>query len=155
MVIKICSNCSVEKEHHAKGLCYTCYKKLNWKPKIKKCKRCQKPRAIHAKELCASCYNYVFHLDKARAYNQRKRNNINLTTFRKTTKSCVICNFDKIVDIHYIDSVKSNIDPKNLIGLCPNHKRMINNHKFRPEIFQALKEKGYKLPLEPAPEQAF
>lgn len=148
MVVKICSSCSKEKEHHAKGLCYTCYKKLKWKPKISKCHRCQKPRAIHAKSLCASCYNYTFHLDKARAYNQRKKNKITLTQFRKTTKACVICGFDKIVDIHHIDKIKSNNSPENLIGLCPNHKRMINNHKFRQEIFEALKQKGYKIPQE-------
>lgn len=146
MVIKICSNCSKEKEHHAKGLCYTCYKSLKWKPKIQKCKRCQKSRAIHAKGLCASCYNTTFHLDKARAYNQRKKNKITLVQFRKTTKKCVICGFDKIVDIYHLDKNKSNNSDKNLIGLCPNHHRMINNHNFHQEIQQLLKEKGYKLP---------
>ncbi|MCD4771363.1 hypothetical protein K8R30_03025 [archaeon] len=151
MVIKSCINCHQEKEHHAKGLCYTCYKKINWKPKIKKCRRCQKPRAIHAKNLCASCYNTTFHLDKARAYNQRKKNNITLVLFRKTTKKCVICGFDKIVNIHHIDANKTNNSPKNLIGLCPNHHRMINNHKFRQEIFTILKQKGYSLPLESTP----
>ncbi len=152
MVIKICSNCSAEKEHHAKGLCYTCYKSLNWKPKIKKCHRCQKPRAIHAKQLCASCYNTTFHADKAKAYNQRKKNKITLTQFRKTTSKCAICDFSHIVDIHHIDMNSTNNSPKNLIGLCPNHHRMIHNHKFRPEIFLTLKQKGYDLPLDPTPE---
>lgn len=151
MVIKICSNCSEEKEHHAKGLCYTCYKSLNWKPKIFKCRRCLQSRAIHAKNLCASCYNTTFHKDKATAYNQRKKNNITLAQFRKTTKQCVICGFDKIVDIHHIDKNKSNHSPKNLIGLCPNHHRMINNHKFRQEILTVLKEKGFGMPLENTP----
>ena len=151
MVIKLCVNCNQEKEHHAKGLCYTCYKKLKWQPKLKTCKRCKTKRNIHAKDLCASCYNYIFHADKARAYNQRKRNNITLTTFRKTTKQCAICGFDKIVDIHHIDTNKTNNSPKNLIGLCPNHKRMINNHNFRLEIFTILKQKGFDLPLENTP----
>lgn len=151
MVIKVCISCAKEKEHHAKGLCYACYKLLKWQPKIKKCLRCKKPRAIHAKSLCASCYNLTFHKDKARAYNQRKKNKITLTQFRKTTKQCVICEFNKIVDIHYIDHNKSNVSPKNLIGLCPNHKRMINNHNFRPEIFNILKQKGFDLPLENTP----
>lgn len=148
MVIRVCTNCSKEKEHHAKGLCYACYKKLNWSPKIKKCRRCQKPRAIHAKGLCASCYNTTFHADKAKAYHQRKKNNITLTQFRKTTKQCAICGFDKIVDIHHIDLNTTNNSPKNLIGLCPNHHRMIHNHNFRPKIFAILKQKGFDLPLE-------
>ena len=147
MVIKKCSNCSKEKEHHAKGLCYACYKKINWKPKIQTCKRCKRKMQIHAKGLCPGCYNYVFHLDKNKAYNHRKSNNVDLKTFRKVTKECVICSFDKIVDLHHIDSNKSNNSPKNLIGLCPNHHRMIHNLKFRNDIFQKLKEKGFDLPL--------
>jgi hypothetical protein len=151
MVVKKCINCNTEKEHHAKGLCYTCYKKINWKPKIQTCKRCQRKMAIHAKNLCPGCYNYIFHLDKNKAYNQRKRNNIDLKTYRKTTKTCAICGFEKIVDIHHIDSNKSNNTPTNLVGLCPNHHRMIHNLSLRDEIFQALKGKGFKLPLEKEP----
>ena len=146
MVIKICLNCKSEKEHHAKGLCYTCYKKLNWKPKIKTCHRCKRKLAIHAKGLCAGCYNLTFHLEKSKAYNQRKRNNVNLQTFRKVTKQCALCEFDKIVDIHHIDLNKSNNSLRNLVGLCPNHHRMIHNHNFRPEIFAALKQKNYDIP---------
>lgn len=151
MVIKTCSNCNQPKEHHAKGLCYACYKALKWQPKIQKCKRCLRQKPLHAKDLCASCYNTLFHLDKARAYNQRKKHKITLTQFRKTTSACVICGFSHIVDIHHLDHNKQNNDPKNLIGLCPNHHRMIHNHRFRPEIFQLLKEKGYKSPIENTP----
>ena len=90
-MIKECTNCKSKKEHHAKGLCYTCYKKLKWQPKIQTCKRCKRKMAIHAKGLCAGCYNYIFHLDKNKAYSQRKQNNVDLKTYRKTTKECVIC----------------------------------------------------------------
>jgi hypothetical protein len=148
MVRKICTNCHEEKEHHAKGLCYSCYKKLKWQPKLGKCKRCKREMAIHAKGLCAGCYNYVFHLESNKAYHQRKQNKVDLKTFRKTTESCAMCEFNKIVDIHHIDANKQNNSPKNLVGLCPNHHRMIHNFKFRNEIFQALKEKGFDLPLD-------
>jgi len=148
---KECLNCKLEKEHHAKGLCYSCYKKLKWQPKIQSCKRCKRQMATHAKGLCAGCYNYIFHLDKNRAYNQRKKNNISLKVYRETIKKCVLCEFNKIIDVHYIDSNKNNNSPKNLIGLCPNHHRMINNPIFRSEIFQNLKEKGFDLPLSENP----
>lgn len=147
-MIKKCINCGEEKEHHAKGLCYSCYKKLHWQPKIEVCKRCKRKRALHAKGLCASCYNYVFHLDKNKAYHQRKSNNIDLTTYRKLTKECVICGFDKIVDVHHIDGNKQNSSKENLIGLCPNHHRMINNYNFRHDIFQKLRDNGFKLPFD-------
>jgi len=151
MLIKTCANCNQQKEHHAKGLCYTCYKKLHYKPKIQKCKRCLKQKPIHAKNLCASCYNTIFHLDKARAYNQRRKNKITLTQFRKITKTCAICGFSHIVDIHHLDKNKTNNSDENLIGLCPNHHRMINNYKFRDEIHTQLKTKGYKIPLQNTP----
>ncbi|MDP2947500.1 MAG: HNH endonuclease signature motif containing protein [Nanoarchaeota archaeon] len=147
-MIKKCINCNEEKEHHAKGLCYTCYKKLKWQPKIKKCKRCGREMAIHAKEFCGGCYNLIFHLEKNKAYNHRKSQNVDLKTYRRLTQRCVICDFDKIVDIHHIDLNKKNNSPKNLIGLCPNHHRLIHNFNFRPEIFKILKEKGFSLPLE-------
>lgn len=148
MVMKKCVNCGEDKEHHAKGLCYTCYKKLNWQPKIQTCKRCKREMALHAKGLCAGCYNYLFHLDSNKAYNQRIANNVDLKTYRKVTQTCVVCGFDKIVDLHHIDGNKKNNTSKNLIGLCPNHHRMVHNYNFRPEIWKALKEKGYDLPLD-------
>jgi hypothetical protein len=147
-MIKECTNCHAQKEHHAKGLCYSCYKKLKWSPKLLICKRCKRKRPVHAKGLCAGCYNYVFHLDNNKAYNHRKSRGVDLKTYRKTTKSCVICGFDKVVDLHHIDKNKGNNSPKNLVGLCPNHHRMANTLTFRQEIFQNLKEKGFDLPLE-------
>jgi len=146
-MIKKCENCNQEKEHHAKGFCYSCYKKLKWEPKIISCKRCKRKMAMHAKNLCAGCYNFIFHLDKNKAYNQRKSHKVDLKTYRKVTKECVICGFDKIVDLHRIDSNKENNSLKNLIGLCPNHHRMINNYNFRSEIFVQLKTKGFDLPF--------
>jgi len=143
-MIKKCLNCQLEKEHHAKGLCYACYKKTHWTPKTLPCTRCGRELPIHAKGYCASCYNYLFHADKNRAYHHRKSKNIDLKTFRQVTKSCAICGFDKIVDIHHLDFNKKNNAKGNLIGLCPNHHRMINNPKFRQEVITALSQKGIK-----------
>jgi len=147
-MLKKCLNCNEDKTHHAKGLCYTCYKKLKWQPKIGKCKRCSRRMPLHAKGLCAGCYNYVFHLDNNKAYSHRKAHNVDLKTYQKTTKECVICGFHEIVDLHHIDLNKQNNSPKNLIGLCPNHHRMIHSSKFRNELFEKLKEKGFDLPLQ-------
>jgi len=145
-MLKKCENCHEEKEHHAKGLCYSCYKKTKWSPKLSSCNRCKRKLPIHARGFCASCYNYLFHSDKQKAYHHRKSNNIDLKTFRRLTKTCSICGFDKIVDIHHLDFNKKNNSSKNLIGLCPNHHRMVNNQKFRPQIHQLLQEKGLLLP---------
>jgi len=33
-----------------------------------------------------------------------------------------------------------------MVGLCPNHHKMIHNFKFRKEMRELLKEKGFILP---------
>ena len=147
-MIKNCENCNLEKEHHAKGLCYPCYKKLKWTPKTSNCKRCKRDLVIHAKGLCGGCYNYTFHLEKNKEYNHRKSKGVDLKTYRKTTKECTVCGFNKIVDLHHIDKNKKNNDPTNLIGLCPNHHRMINNYNHRLEVYQDLQKKGFRLPID-------
>ncbi|MCH7850471.1 MAG: hypothetical protein IH845_02400 [Nanoarchaeota archaeon] len=147
-MIKSCINCNIEKEHHAKGLCYVCYKKLKWEPKISVCKRCKRKIQIHAKGLCPGCYNYTFHLEKNKEYAHRKSSGVDLKTYRKATKECTVCGFDKIVDLYHLDTNKKNNAEENLIGLCPNHHRMINNYNFRLEIYSKLQKKGFKLPID-------
>ncbi len=148
-MLKICKNCKQEKEHHARGFCYTCYKKLFWSPRSAKCKRCQKTKPLHAKGLCGSCYNFVYRLDKNKAWNYKKYHNLNQETYKKITSKCVLCEFDKIVEIHHLDENKQNNFQENLIGLCPNHHKMLHNFEFRKQILDELKEKGYKVIEDP------
>jgi len=147
-MIKRCTNCNCDKDHHAKGLCYACYKKLRWQPKVSICKRCKREMVLHAKGLCPGCYNFVFHLENNKAYNHRKAHGIDVETYREVTRSCVICGFDKVVDLHHLDSNKKNNSRENLVGLCPNHHRMIHNYTFRRELFELLKGKGFSLPFD-------
>ena len=141
-MIKICKNCNQEKEHQAKGLCYSCYKKISWKPKLKICKRCKRERPLHAKGLCNGCYNIVFRLDYNKNWNYKKNHNISPELYKKITKKCTICDFDQIIDLHHIDKDKSNNSENNLVGLCPNHHKMIHHMKFKDEIFKKLEERG-------------
>jgi len=144
-MIKKCKNCNKE-EHHAKGLCYNCYRKISWKPELKICKRCGRKMPVHAKGLCPGCYNFVFYLDKTKEYNYRKWHDIDYETYKKVTKFCIICGFDKVVDLHHLDSNKRNNSKTNLIGLCPNHHKMLHDFKYRQEILELLKEKGVNIP---------
>jgi ribosomal protein L37E len=144
-VIKKCKNCGREKEHEARGLCYSCYRKIFWKPKIIVCKRCKKEMPHHSKGLCAGCYNFVFFLDKNKAWNQKKNFGLDLETYKSLTKECFICGFDKVVDLHHLDENKKNNMKSNLIGLCPNHHKMLHDFRFRKEIRKALSEKGITL----------
>lgn len=101
---------------------------------------------MHGKGLCAGCYNSVFHIDKVKAHNNRKYHNISNELYKKLTEKCVICGFDKIVELHHLDHDHKNNSESNLIGLCPNHHKLLHHRKYQKDIFNMLKEKGFNLP---------
>ncbi len=150
MVFSTCSICKKEKflaeNGKSKGLCKVCYKRDFWKSKLFHCPRCERERPYHAKGLCTGCYNSVFHIDKVKIYNKIKDHNIPYEIYQQVTKSCIICGFDKIIDLHHLDMNHQNNSFNNLAGLCPNHHKMIHHRKFQKEIFQQLKEKGFQVP---------
>ncbi len=147
-MIKRCVNCGEEKEHEAKGLCHRCYVKISWKPRSAKCTRCHRVLPLKAKNLCGGCYNFVFHLDYAKAQNQKKNYGLDYELYKKITGKCVICGFDKVVDLHHLDENKKNNEKINLIGLCPNHHKMLHDFRYRKEMRGALEEKGFKVPID-------
>lgn len=126
----ICTNCRREMPIHSKGMCNTCYKKLFWKSKKIICKRCERERAHHAKGYCNGCYNTLFHLQKAKDWNYRKYHNISPELYKKITKSCIVCNFNKYVELHHIDCNRHNNSEDNMIGLCPNHHKMLHTIEY-------------------------
>jgi len=144
-VIK-CQKCGQEKEHQAKGYCRYCYKKFIWKPRVITCKRCQREMPLQAKGLCRGCYNFVFHLDDNKAFNYKKWHNIEPELYKKITQKCIICGFDKVVDLHHLNEDKKDNSEKNLIGLCPNHHKMVHNFTYRAEVFEILKQSGFLIP---------
>jgi len=100
-------------------------------------------RPYQAKGLCTGCYNSVFHIDKVKIYNKIKDHNINYETYKSATKLCVVCGFDKIVDLHHLDMNHKNNAIENLAGLCPNHHKMAHHRNFQKDVFQQLKDKGF------------
>lgn len=146
-----CLNCGksgkdIRIKGKSKGLCNWCYRKLIWKQKLITCKRCERTIKHQAKGLCPGCYNSVFHIEKVKLHNARRYHNIDFETYKKATEKCIICGFDKIVDLHHIDMNHKNNFPENLTGLCPNHHKMIHHREYQKEVFQLLKEKGFKEP---------
>src|SRR3989344_3156855 len=145
-MIKKCVSCGKEREHQAKGMCEYCYRKFLWKPKIIICKRCGRDMPSHAKGLCVGCYQFVFRLDANKAFNQRKKHSLDIENYKRLTKSCAICGFDKIVDLHHLDQNINNRAESNLAGLCPNHHKMLHDYRYREEMFNLLKQKGFIIP---------
>lgn len=142
---KECNSCGEVKEHHAKGMCGNCYKRL-WNPDGHKCKRCERTIKVHAKGLCAGCYNFVFRSVQNKAWTFYKKYGLPASQYRKITKCCIICGFEHAVDLHHVDLNKQNNEPGNLVGLCPNHHRMIHSYNFTEQILDILRSKGYVVP---------
>lgn len=143
---KVCIKCGKLREHHGHGLCYSCYKKYSWKPKKIVCKRCGRTLPMHAKDLCPGCYQFVFRTEPNKAWNWQKRHGVTPEQYKQITNKCVICGFTDIVDLHHIDGNSKNNSKTNLIGVCPNHHRMIHEYKYRQKMLDFLKDKGFEVP---------
>lgn len=139
-----CISCKKRLEHHAKGLCYKCYKK-QWKSPIIICKSCGRERPHKAFGLCDGCHMRLHHYNVVKTYNAKKEHGLSLEQYQKLTKKCLICGFDKVVELHHLDINKGNKDAKNLVGLCPNHHKMIHSYTYIEEIKQNLKSKGFNI----------
>jgi predicted HNH restriction endonuclease len=60
--------------------------------------------------------------------------------FKHYKKECLICKFDKVVEVHHLDSDNTNNDISNLVPLCPNHHMMIHRSKYKEEVIQLIEE---------------
>jgi ribosomal protein L37E len=145
MAVIRCSNCGKEVINHSADLCITCYKKLKWQPKKVICVKCGKEKIHQAKGMCKNCANKFLYYDLIKKHNYRKWHNLDLDVYKKITKSCLICGFDKAVDLHHLDKSKKNNSESNLIGLCPNHHRMIHMDEYKDEVLKVLIEKGFDI----------
>lgn len=139
MLIK-CKACGKEKEHHAKKMCFNCYRNT-LPPKMIVCKNCGRKMKHKAFGLCGTCHIKLYHYDLVKRYNCNKLHEIPLELYREKTKKCLICGFDKVVDLHHLDENHKNTNPSNLIGLCPNHHKMLHNEKYSQEVKDLIQKK--------------
>src|SRR3989339_797630 len=151
MAIGICKNCKKEKKDIrlsgvSAGLCNVCYRRLIWRRKNIECKRCGRMLPNHAKGFCAGCYNSIFQIEKVRDHNIKKYHNIDLELYHKVISKCAVCDFDKLIQMHHLNHDKTDNSETNLLGLCPNHHKMIHSIEFQQEVFDILKHKGFSIP---------
>ena len=60
--------------------------------------------------------------------------------FSKWKKECIICGFDKVVDVHHLDHNNKNNDINNLVPLCPNHHMMLHTTKYNKEVVTEIQK---------------
>ncbi len=141
----ICPRCNLPSKRTTRGVCHNCYRKFIWVSQKVACKRCGRIRPIHAWGFCNGCYSSLFHIAKIKAHNRQKSYNISDELYKQLTSRCVICEFDKIIDLHHLDNNHSNNSPENLVGLCPNHHKMVHHRDLCSEVFNLLRQRGYKI----------
>lgn len=151
--ISVCSYCGQRGQLIAKKMCKPCYQKYGV-PFIL-CKNCNKKNAHHGRGLCRGCYSKVYRYDKIKRHNIKKYYNITYDLWKEITKKCLICGFDKVVDLHHVDWDRGNNKKSNLIGLCPNHHRMAHHPEYKAEIQQKIASKLKKNYVELALYEAF
>ena len=136
----MCSMCGKEHNKFRKGVCYRCYRNHIWKRPIIKCKLCKLEKVPHAQGLCDNCYQKTVTYDSIKNFNIKVTHNISTDLYRQITKSCIVCSFKEAVDLHHIDKNRKNNSEANLVGLCPNHHRMIHMGQYTKEIMQKIQE---------------
>ena len=144
---KICPGCGKQTFWFTGKICHNCYRHNFWKREKKICPRCKRLLPLKGKGLCGGCYNIIYRLEYQKARNQMKLYGLDHDKYKKLTEKCILCGFNKFVVLHHLDQNNKNNSQENLVGLCPNHHQMLHTLKYREEIFQALKEKGFN-PIE-------
>lgn len=67
-----------------------------------------------------------------------KESSYRTTCFHHHPKKCVICDEDKIVEVHHSDGNNQNNTPENLIPLCPTHHKYYHS-RYKKEVEPQIK----------------
>jgi len=88
------------------------------------------------KQTCShSCSNtYFSHLRN----KPERHTNYRTICFKSWKKECIVCGFEKVVEVHHIDHNHSNNDRHNLVPVCPNHHQMLHTNKWAEETKQEI-----------------
>jgi hypothetical protein len=120
-------------------VCETCKEEFKWIGR-------KKTKEFEKKKFCSrSCANY-----RGSGIEWEEKMGKEITSYRTIAFSyyeekCMICGFDKVVEVHHIDKNRENKNKENLAVLCPNHHTMIHMKKYKKEILNKLKEALNKL----------
>lgn len=136
-----CPHCDRSlKKPHLKRHIEKCVKNPDFGTPCPKCGTLKHPK----QETCSTaCYNSLFR-SGVNNPNHKNGNNYRTICFNHHEKSCCVCGFDLIVEVHHMDENNKNNDPKNLIPLCPNHHKVWHS-RYRHLIEEQVLEYFHKL----------
>jgi hypothetical protein len=85
-----------------------------------------------------SCSNTHFAI---RRNNPKNWKNYRTICFKHWEKKCILCGFDKVVEVHHLDYNNKNNNKDNLVPVCPNHHQMIHTNEWGEQTVNEIKEK--------------
>lgn len=85
-----------------------------------------------------SCSNTYFAHLRNKPENWK---NYRTICFKYWKKECILCGFDKVVEVHHLDYNNKNNDKNNLVPVCPNHHQMIHTNEWGEQTVNEIKEK--------------
>lgn len=119
-----------------KKICQSCNKEFTFKGRLKTKKF---EDAKFCSRSCANNRQTTWDIKIKNGESNGKFVRYREVAFRNHGAKCVVCGFDKIVDVHHLDHNRDNNTKENLIPLCPNHHLMIHRSKFATEVLDAIK----------------
>lgn len=85
-----------------------------------------------------SCSNTHFSYRRNKPENFK---NYRTICFFYWEKKCILCGFDKVVEVHHLDHDNKNNSKENLIPVCPNHHQMIHTKAWGEQTVKEIQEK--------------
>ena len=139
--VGVCRNCGKLRTLPAKQLCKYCYSLVG--SPVVMCKGCKVLKHHHGKGYCVPCFKRYVNPDYYRLHSRYQYTGITKEVFAKLDKKCLICGFDKLIDVHHLvaKSKGGSHAPSNLIVLCPNHHKMTHHADYREDMLKQIKEK--------------
>ena len=107
--------------------CYTCKTEITVTEREKQFPKKEK---YYCNKSCANSQG-----GKAKALLDETNGNMKYRTLAEKyhKKECVVCKFDKIVEVHHVNEIHEDNRPENLVWLCPNHHQMYHS-RYKNEI---------------------
>lgn len=109
------------------------------------CKACGKPVKSDGETCSYGCSNTFFRSGRNNP-NWKEPEHRSLSVrhrgicFKSHERKCIICGYDRVIDVHHIDGDKKNNSPNNLVPLCRNHHAEIHTLEWGEETKRLLNE---------------
>ncbi len=119
-----------------KKVCQCCGKEFIFKGRLKTKKY---EEAKFCSRSCANNRQSVWDAKIQEGESNGKWVRYRVVAFKHHGEKCVVCGFDKVLEVHHLDKNRDNNSKENLVPLCPNHHRMIHTPEFAEEVLDTIK----------------